>query len=246
MNSATDPDIEALKTRFLETGFVHLARTTPMSSRELVDLAETFGDLLMTERHTKEHKAVQIISEEALFARDEVPWHNDWSYGTGNYVGTVLYNRRNAEIAPTYFVDMATACAALPYGERDRLRDVVGHYFPPVDLQSTCFTPRQLRVLNRARVSRPFVFDHPSTGRPVLYFSPGTLRNITNGEPDISSLTAHCEQFSWPHNWQPDDVLIYDNFRLMHRRPAFRGSRVLWRIQFAPSYPLSVTAQLAG
>ncbi len=131
MNSATDPDLETIKTRFQETGFVHLARTTPMSSEELVGLAEAFGDLLMTERHTAEHKAVQIISEDALFARDEVPWHNDWSYGVGNYVGTILYNHRNAEIAPTYFVDMATACAALPGEEVKCLRGTVGHYFSP-------------------------------------------------------------------------------------------------------------------
>ncbi len=246
MNSATDPDLETIKTQFLETGFVHLARATPALPEDLISLAEAFGDLLFTERHTAEHKAVQIISEEALFARDEVPWHNDWSYGAGNFVGTILYNHRNAEIAPTYFVDMATACAALSGEEMERLRSIVGHYFPPENLQSTCFTPRQLRVLNRARASRPFVFDHPASGQPVLYFSPGTLQDITDGEADIAALITHCEQFTRPHCWQPNDVLIYDNLRLMHRRPAFQGSRTLWRIQFAPPYPAPPIAQQAG
>ena len=237
MNSATDLDLTAIKSQFLETGFVYLARSTPMSSEALVSLAESFGELLLTDRHTTEHKAVQVISEGALFARDEVPWHNDWSYGAGNYVGTILYNQKNAQIAPTYFVDMANTCAALPTEERERLRGVVGSYFPPENLQSTCFTPRQLRALNRARVSRPFVFDHPATGQPVLYFSPGTLRDVTGESVDIATLISHCEQYMWPHSWQPNDVLIYDNFRLMHRRSAFQGSRILWRIQFAPPYP---------
>ncbi len=217
-----------------------------MSSEELVGLAEAFGDLLMTERHTAEHKAVQIISEDALFARDEVPWHNDWSYGVGNYVGTILYNHRNAEIAPTYFVDMATACAALPGEEVKCLRGTVGHYFSPRRPSVDLFYTAPVTVLNRARVSRHSSSITRYDGLPVLYFSPGTLQDVTDGEADIAALIAHCERFMWPHYWQPNDVLIYDNFRLMHRRPAFQGSRILWRIQFAPSYPAPAIAQQTG
>lgn len=235
MNSVTDHDEAAIQDRFLKTGFVHITNTAPVSAGRLVDLAETLGDLLITERHVGEHPAIQIISENGLFGRDDVPWHNDWSYGTGNYVGTLLCNRKNAEIAPTYFVDMATACAGLSPDESERLRGVLGHYFPPENLHSTCFTPRQLRLLKRARISRPFVFDHPSNDLPILYFSPGTLRETTGNTVDIPALIAHCETFMWPHQWMPNDILIYDNFRLMHRRANFEGSRLLWRIQFCPS-----------
>jgi alpha-ketoglutarate-dependent taurine dioxygenase len=80
------------------------------------------------------------------------------------------------------------------------------------------------------------VFDHPATGRSVLYFSPGTLRRVTRGDADIEALTRHAECFAFDHPWQPHDVLLYDNFRMMHRRPPFEGRRTLWRIQFDPGY----------
>ena len=32
--------------------------------------------------------------------------------------------------------------------------------------------------------------------------------------------------------WGDNDMIIYDNLRVMHKRDAFEGERILWRIQF--------------
>ena len=32
--------------------------------------------------------------------------------------------------------------------------------------------------------------------------------------------------------WNEGDIIVYDNLRMMHRRDAFEGERILWRIQF--------------
>ena len=192
--------------------------------------------------HTPEHPAIQIISDTGLFGDQDLPWHNDFSYGEGNFFGTLLCNRRNGEAAATSFVDMEVAAATLPTDERQRLRTLTGHYFLPAELMSNFYSSKQERSMKRARSARPLVFDHPATGRSVLYFSPGTLRRVRGGEVDIDGLIAHCEPFAWNHHWQPNDVLLYDNFRVMHRRPPFIGERELWRIQFAPWPEAAVSA----
>lgn len=227
-------DIDRIRSEFVDKGFVHIPCDEPMSAADLLALAECFGPVLETDRHTPEHPSIQIISDTGLFGDQDLPWHNDFSYGEGGFFGTLLCNRRNGEAAATSFVDMAEAAAALPDDERERLRSLTGHYFLPAEMMSDFYSDRQERSMKRARSMRPLVFDHPATGKPVLYFSPGTLRRVRGGEVDIDRLIAHCEPLAWDHHWQPNDVLLYDNFRVMHRRPPFIGQRELWRIQFNP------------
>lgn len=226
--------IDAIKAEFFDKGFVHIPCDQPMAASDLLALAASFGAVLEGERHTRDHPAIQVISETGLFGDQDLPWHNDFSYGEGDFFGTLLANRRNGAAAATSFVDMSKACAALPADEQQRLRSLIGHYYLPPALMSGFYSDKQERSMKRARSARPLVFDHPESGRPVLYFSPGTLRRVRGGEADIEALTKHCEQFAWNHEWQPNDVLLYDNFRVMHRRPPFKGERELWRIQFSP------------
>jgi len=227
-------DIERIRSAFVDKGFVHIACDEPMSAQDLLALAECFGPVLEGERHTPDHPAIQVISETGLFGDQDLPWHNDFSYGEGDFFGTLLCNRRHGELAATSFVDMATAYAALPTDEQHRLRSLTGQYFLPAAMMSDFYSDRQERSMTRSRATRPLAFDHPVTGRTVLYFSPGTLRRVRGGEVDIEGLIAHCEHFAWDHRWQPHDVLLYDNFRVMHRRPPFEGQRELWRVQFSP------------
>ncbi len=226
-------DIDRIRSEFVDKGFVHIPSDELMSGPDLLALASSFGPVLEGERHTRDHPAIQVISETGLFGDQDLPWHNDFSYGEGNFFGTLLANRKNGEAAATSFIDMASACAALPEEEQDRLRSLIGHYYLPAAMMSDFYSDTQERSMKRARSARPLVFEHPSTGKTVLYFSPGTLRRVRGGEVDVEALIKHCERFAWDHRWQPHDVLLYDNFRVMHRRPPFVGERELWRIQFS-------------
>lgn len=227
-------DTDRIRSEFVDKGFVHIRNEQPAAASDLLALAESFGPVLEGARHTRDHPAIQIISDTGLFGDQDLPWHNDFSYGEGDFFGTLLCNRKNGEAAATSFVDMAVAAAALPSEECARLRDVTGHYYLPAAMMSDFYSDKQERSMKRARSMRPLVFDHPATGRPVLYFSPGTLRRVRGGDVDIEGLITHCEALAFDHHWQPNDVLLYDNFRVMHRRPPFVGKRELWRIQFTP------------
>ena len=226
-------DIDRIRSEFADKGFVHIPGEEPLPASDLLHLARSFGPVLEGERHTPSHPAIQVISDSGLFGDQDLPWHNDFSYGEGDFFGTLLCNRRNGEAAKTSFVDMAKACAALPEEEQERLRSLIGQYYLPSAMMSDFYSDGQERSMKRARSARPLVFDHPATGRTVLYFSPGTLRRVRGGEVDIEGLISHCERFAWDHHWAPHDLLLYDNFRVMHRRPSFVGERELWRIQFS-------------
>jgi alpha-ketoglutarate-dependent taurine dioxygenase len=233
MNSVTD--------LFRDKGFLVLRNDEPLPPERLIALAETLAGgpdgLLMAERHCLDGTPIQVVSREGHFGDAELPWHNDWSYGRGDFHGTLLYNKMNAQAAPTWFCDMEKACAALPETLRVRLRTLRGVYLPPRRLTRNFLTLAERRHLRREPVTRPMIFAHPVTGREVLYFSPGTLCKTVDASGaeaalDLDALVEACEAFAWAQEWRDHDMVLYDNFRVMHRRESFCGDRNLWRIQF--------------
>ncbi len=245
MNLHIDDSAGAIKDAFFASGFVRLTSDRPVSQQSLLQLARAFGELLSIERHTSDDPALQVVSHNGLFGQGEVPWHSDYSYGRGSFYGTLLYNAVNGTEASTYFADMQEVCSALPEGETNRLTGLIGHYSAHKHLRSTFFSCEEGAIMKERTIKRPLVFPHPATGRNVLYISPATFRHVSNGEVDLASLVELVDEHSWEHVWQDYDVLLYDNLRLMHRRPAFKGRRTLWRIQFDPNYGRSKLAESA-
>jgi alpha-ketoglutarate-dependent taurine dioxygenase len=189
------------------------------------EIAHSLGKPLTTFKHViNKQGTVQELSASELFGTDELDWHNDLSYTTGSFYGSILYNHKNAQLAETWFMDMA----ALPKEFYEEFKDTVGEYCPPEEYIS-CFNERQQAILKKQKISRPFVFTRPESTSTVLYCSPGT---INNKDVDLSKVVAYAEQHSYKHKWEDDDLLIWDNLRMMHKRLAFSGDRVLWRTQF--------------
>lgn len=223
-----DIDQYDIKKELLEHGLIHLSCDAPLTLEEFKNIGRMLGKPLIAKRHTLDkERHVQYVSDKGLFSNDDVDWHNDWSYGEGNYFGTILYNQKNGHLSTTDFVDMRLAYDSYEY--KEELENLQGDYFPPQYLHETCFTPRMLKILEKAKVTRSFAHKHHVTGDTVMYISPGTLQSNL----DISKYVKHCEQQPiYRHHWKENDILIYDNIRVMHRRHAFEGERELWRIQF--------------
>lgn len=218
-------NVTDLTKKLLVHGLIHIKCDKPLSLDEFKKIR--LNKPLIAKRHTLDNERhVQYVSDKGLFSNDDVDWHNDWSYGTGNYFGTTLYNHKNGHLSTTDFVDMRKAYQR--YDDKEYLKNTTGSYFPPQDLHESCFTPRMLKILERAKVSRQFAHVHHATGDTVMYFSPGTLQT----DIDVRNLIEHCENDIYKHHWQDNDILIYDNIRVMHRRHAFDGERELWRTQF--------------
>lgn len=208
-----------LKELLRSFGLVHIT-DAEFTIDEFADFAKNLGEPLKTEKHTS-NEFVQMVSHDGLFETGDVDWHNDWSYGRGSYYGTVLYNIKGGHLADTTFCDMTKA----PRKLKDKYRGKMGEYFPPQRLQSNCFTEKQIKILKRMQVRRPFV-QHWQ-GKELLYCSLGTINE------DFPDIREFAEQNSHTHKWKEGDILIWDNMRMMHKRNSFTGERTLWRVQFA-------------
>ncbi len=215
-----------IQEEILKHGLIVFKGNRSLDVKDYEQMSTRLGKLVHTKNHVlNKNNTIQIVSETDLFIDGDVEWHNDWSYGRGNYFGTMLYNKLNGEKSTTDFVDMKDAYQTYP--NKQELEDQEGTYFPP-DAYNYCFTEQQKRILEKRKQTRKFAHTHHITGDKVLYFSPGSLQT----DIDVSHLITHCEKNIYEHQWEPNDVLLYDNIRVMHRRHAFTGSRTLWRVQF--------------
>jgi len=153
-------------------------------------------------------------------------WHTDSSYRPNPCMGSLLHgievSRTGGE---THFTNMYAVYEALPEAlrrqvEGRRARHDFGHLH----------TLRDLRPLTEAEraamppVWQPMVRTHPVTGRKSLYISPiynDAVEGMT--EADAKRLIADLAEFAgerrfvYPHAWETDDVVMWDNRCTMHQ-----------------------------
>lgn len=189
------------------------------------NFVKKIGKLLVTEKHVLNNsKTIQEVSNVGLFRNHDVDWHNDWSYGRGNYFGTSLYNVKNADLAETQFIDMSK----LPTTFYEIYKGKEAKYAPPKYL-NYCFTEKQILLLEKQNIKRSMVFQHPVTKENILYCSPGTIQKPHD---NLNKIINYIEKICYCHKWEKNDLLLFDNLKMMHRRKSFIGDRILWRIQF--------------
>jgi len=220
-----DIDNFNLQEKLLDHGLI-VIRNASLQIEDFEKITSSLGKALVTTKHVlNESRTVQELSNVGLFGNGDVNWHHDWSYGRGNYFGTILYNVRNAHLSPTWFCDMSKAPDILKY----MYKDAVGEYYPPAHLHGDCFTAQQLRILEKQKVTRPYIIKHHVTNEEILYCSIGTLQNF---DWNITPIREWIEENAIKHDWEDNDILIWDNLKMNHKRVAFEGERLLWRTQF--------------
>lgn len=112
-------------------------------------------------------------------------------------------------------------------------------------------TQFRLRVGTRTRTRR-LIAEHPRDGREVLLFlDPDAARgcDISVGdEPLDARLLERLRALIGnpdvvrEHRWGEHDLLLIDNYRVLHGRQAFRGARLLKHISIGLRQPVSLCA----
>ena len=87
-----------------------LKNNTSLEISDFEKIISKLGKLVHSRNHVANtDRTIQLVTEDEAFGDGDVEWHNDWSYGRGNYFGTALYNKANGKKSTTDFVDMKDA-----------------------------------------------------------------------------------------------------------------------------------------
>lgn len=232
----TDPELIAFGRRLGELDCAPLAKT----GRER---ARTHPEIVVVSNVTENGQAIGVLRDA------EVVWHSDNSYRERPLSYSALYA---LEVPPTGgntgFANMYLALQTLDPDLRRRIEGrTLKHdmtYNSAGDLREG-FQPVN-DVRDAPGPSHPIIRTHPETGCNALYLGrrPNAYINglpVAESETLLDALWAHATQapFTWHHQWQPGDLLIWDNRCVMHHRDPFDGGyrRVMHRIQCAGDVP---------
>ncbi|MGZ0186604.1 MAG: TauD/TfdA dioxygenase family protein, partial [Alphaproteobacteria bacterium] len=128
----------------------------------------------------------------------------------------------------TEFADMRTAYEALDEKTKTEIEGMICRHSQIFSRKSVGFEAfDEEERIRMAPVRQRLVRTHPSTGRKSLYLSShaGEIENTPLPEAMLllKDLTEHAtqRQFVYAHAWRTNDLVIWDNRRLMHRARPF-------------------------
>jgi len=234
--SLSDPELIAFGKRLGTLDFAPLAKTGN-------ERARSYPEIIVISNVTENGEAIGVLRDA------EVVWHSDNSYRDRPLSYSALYS---LEVPPeggnTGFANMYLALETLDPDLRRRIEGrTLKHdmtYNSAGDLREG-FKPVS-DVREAPGPSHPIIRTHPETGYNALYLGrrPNAYINglsVAESEELLEALWAHATQdrFTWHHQWQPGDLLIWDNRCVMHHRDPFDGGyrRVMHRIQCAGDVP---------
>jgi alpha-ketoglutarate-dependent taurine dioxygenase len=197
-------------------------------------LAARFGPLI---------EGIKIVTNESATGRGELQFHSERSFQREEPLrGVALYAKEvHATGGATLFINCAVACQELPADLRSELleADTVHRFDPRIRLGEAYGSSGVPE--GGWHTIHPAVLPHPITGVPILYVSPWFTTAIAGRDDQssrslLSRLLEHLRDpaFLYRHEWQPGDLVLWDNLVLIHAREPYDESkrRILWKYEF--------------
>lgn len=233
-----DVNVEQFKRCLQQFHLVVLRGFQILSKAELVSFAQSFGPLLAWAFGEVMEMKVQEKPTNYLFTEGDVPLHWDGAfYKVPKYL---LFHCVEAPLpgagGETLFVNTENIWAESTPAEKKQWQDLKLH-----------FQTEKLAHYG-GEFSQRLVEVHPDTGKTILRFAepvPATYLNpVTVYVEDKSDLESkeiiaslrkrfYESHYQYVHTWLPNDILIADNYSLVHGRNKFLAfsPRHLRRIQ---------------
>ncbi|MEM7097737.1 MAG: TauD/TfdA family dioxygenase [Pseudomonadota bacterium] len=253
----TDAEFERLYTAWLKYGVLRI-RNQPLDAQGLQTFSARFGPLeeapfgRMSEAQKKKikNRYVTQLSNIIIDGKPvgglgnlEASWHSDMTYVQTPPPASILLG---IEIPPqggdTHFADQNAAYQMLP----DELRETIQSLTIKHDAAhnsvgglrhgyQTFTDPREA-----PGAIHSIIRIHNETKQPALYlgrrefaYVPGL--SLADSEALLDELWSYAAQpqHCWMQTWQPNDVIIWDNRRVLHRRDEFNNAhrRLMQRCQ---------------
>lgn len=214
-------------------------RRQSLSEQEYADFCAWFGPLEPPTRAdwvSADHDKVVFISNLKDFEGNEIgglgsgeiDWHADQAYVAAPATGSFLYAAQTPKSGtPTYFANLRLAYADLSDAVKARIETAEAvHSYAQRIATYVGKQPSEAEVRQRwPDVVHPLVHREPVTGEGALYMDPLSMRAIV-GWPQaearqmLDDLLAHATQpqYVYRHDWQPGDLVMWDNAFMLHRR----------------------------
>lgn len=234
--TVSQAEADALYRAFLDYG-VLVFRGQAFDVAEMLLLSELFGETGLHPIEAIRHKEVpklivlaanngEPVSDDDPTADDRIgviPWHTDLIYTQTPNRGALL---RAVKIpkdeGQTGWIDTARVYSSLPREIKEKIQGlrIVHSYAKTHSQQSMVGGSPDLFP----DVIQPLVYVHPENDLPVLNISPSSAKAILGLPADeaeelLEYLIHHAcrEEEAYIHHWQLDDVVLWDNWRTMHR-----------------------------
>ena len=262
INSLSDEAFSDIYQAWLDYGVLRI-RNQPLDEQGLQRFSARFGPLEEApmgrmpevERKKIKNRYVTQLSNIIVDGKPigglgnaEASWHSDMTYIEAPPPASVLLGleipRQGGE---TYFADQCAALAAAPESLRSRIENLsikhdaahtsVGKLRPGFE---SFDNPR-----DAPGAVHPMIRQHEETGRPALYlgrrewaYIPGLSLDESESLLDEIWSYAALPQNVWQQQWQPNDIIIWDNRRVLHRRDGFDQNerRLMKRCQVLSKY----------
>ncbi|MEM9459446.1 MAG: TauD/TfdA family dioxygenase [Myxococcota bacterium] len=165
-------------------------------------------------------------------------FHSDLSYQQDPLQYTILGALESTQTGgETEFVDTGAAYAALDDSIKQRLAGLEAVHL------------RKERSGKEHKAVHPVVIRNPNFEIDALYVNRSfthSIRGLDHGDPLLEQLIASNENTParYRHKWRNGDLVLWDNFRVLHRRCGFPSDerRVLLRTQSRRQRPAAALA----
>ena len=216
---------DALRQALLEHMLL-LVRGQVLSDDEHLAFVSVFGRIAV-----ERAGAIRSVSNEpdGTLGPMAAAWHSDFMFFPHPFQAISLYGLEiPSSGTQTRFANGVLAASTLPADLRTQLAGLEGRALTEVMVASPDRV--QFRTGRRDGLDphqlRPVLWPHPASGEPILAVWEQQTDAIFPLEPDESDdllevLFAHLYRpdHVYVHEWQRDDLLIWDNLALQHSRP---------------------------
>jgi taurine dioxygenase len=255
--SLNDEEFSTLYQAWLQYGVLRI-RNQPIDEDDLQQFSARFGPLeeaplgRMPEAQRKKIKNRYVTQLSNIIVdgkpigglgNAEASWHSDMTYVDTPPPASILLGLEIPERGgETYFSDQCAALAALPVSLRNRIEKLtIKHNAAHTSINKlrpgfeAFDDPR-----DAPGAVHPIIRQHEETGRFALYlgrrewaYIPGLSLDESESLLDELWSYAALPENVWQQQWQSNDIIIWDNRRVLHRRDGFdqNARRLMKRCQ---------------
>jgi taurine dioxygenase len=233
-----DPEERSLLRRSFCEHHLLLIRGQDVSAEDQTRFVECFGPVHQRADGKRETFLSNRAEPGVATGQSRLLWHQDGTYGVHPGIATSLWAQDvSADAVPTLFANAVRALEQLPGDLRARIETLHSVHGKDVYLERTDIRFRARDIPADAPADRfatyeqPLVYQMPHSGQKTLLVSEFFTSHIVElpgeeGEALLQELFSHLYADSnvYTHEWQNNDVIIWDNMALHHCRPADMGT----------------------